>query len=217
MATDLERVDLFAGLPREKLEMLQRCAQSRSYPRGAVVVSQGDDAHGMFVVRSGSLRDFLMHENGRELTLSHHGAGDYFGELALLDEAPRSASVMTLEPCELLYIGRSDFLTMLRASPDSMGALLRNLVARIRTLTRNVHAFALEDVFGRIHRLFDTVATPEGEHWVVEPRLTQQEIANLVGASREMVNRIVRDLVAGGYIANERNRIVIRRKLPARW
>ena len=217
MATDLERVDLFAGLPRDKLELLERSAQLRSYPRGAVVVSQGDEAHGMFVVRSGSLKAFLMHENGRELTLSHHLPGDYFGELALLDDAPRSASVMTLEACELLYIGRGDFLSMVKASPDSMGALLRNLVSRIRALTHNVHAFALEDVFARIHRLLDNVATPEGEHWVVEPRLTQQEIANLVGASREMVNRIVRDLVAGGYIANERNRIVIRRKLPARW
>jgi len=217
MATDLERVDLFAGLPREKLESLGRCAQPRRYPRAAVVVSQGDEAHGMFVVRHGSLKAFLMNADGRELTLSHHGPGDYFGELALLDEAPRSASVMTLEPCELLFIGRGDFLSLLKVSPDSMTTLLRNLVARIRTLTRNVHAFALEDVFGRIHRLLDTVATPEGEHWVVEPRLTQQEIANLVGASREMVNRIVRDLVAGGYIANERNRIVIRRKLPQRW
>ncbi len=217
MAAYLDQVELFAGLEPAQLEALARGAQLRVFPRGAVVVNAGDEAHGLFVVQRGSLKVFLMDEGGRELTLSIHGPGEYFGELALLDEAPRSASVMALERCELLHIARPAFLALIGASPECMQALLRNLVRRIRALTDNVHALALEDVFGRIHRLLESLAVPQGEHWIVEPRLTQQEIANLVGASREMVNRIVRDLVVGGYVSIEPHRIVIRRKLPARW
>jgi CRP/FNR family cyclic AMP-dependent transcriptional regulator len=98
-----------------------------------------------------------------------------------------------------------------------MQILLRNLVRRIRALTENVRALALVDVFGRIARLFDSLAVIADGERVIERRLTQQEIANLVGASREMVNRILRDLVIGGYISIEQHRIVLRRKLPSHW
>lgn len=217
MAGCLEQVELFAGLAPARLEALARAAALRVYPRGAIVVNKGDAGHGLFVVQSGTLKAFLTDENGRELTLSIHGPGEYFGELALLDDAPRSASVMALERCELLQVPRRAFLAVIEDNPDSMHVVLRNLVDRIRALTDSVHAFALEDVFGRIHRLLDSLAVAEGEHRVIERRLTQQEIANLVGASREMVNRIVRELVIGGYLAIEPQRIVILRKLPARW
>lgn len=217
MTTYLEQVELFAGLAPAQLEALSRSAQTRVFPRGAVVLNAGDSAHGLFVVQTGSLKAFVMDENGRELTLSIHGPGDYFGELALLDDAPRSASVIALERCELMHVARPAFLALIDANPESMHVLLRNLVRRIRALTDNVQALALEDVFGRLHRLLESLAEPRGEQWIVEPRLTQQEIANRVGASREMVNRIVRELVIGGYLALEPQRIVIRRRLPARW
>lgn len=217
MAGCLEQVELFAGLAPERLEALARAATLRAYPRGAIVVNEGDEGHGLFIVQSGLLKVFLTDESGRELTLCILEPCEYFGELALLDGAPRSASVMALERCELLQVPHHAFRVVLEANPESMHVVLRNLVRRIRTLTDNVHAFALEDVFGRIHRLLDSLAVPEGEHQVIERRLTQQEIANLVGASREMVNRIVRDLVVGGYLAIEPQRIVILRKLPARW
>ncbi|HRP97954.1 MAG TPA: Crp/Fnr family transcriptional regulator [Rhodocyclaceae bacterium] len=217
MAAYLEQVELFAGLEPAQLDALAAAAQLRVFARGAIVVNEGDEGHGLFVVQHGALKVFLMDEGGRELTLSIHGPGEYFGELALLDEAPRSASVMALERCELLHIARPAFLAVVGASHECMQVLLRNLVRRIRTLTDNVHALALEDVYGRIRRLLDSLAVAEAGHWIVTPRPTQQEIANLVGASREMVNRILRDLVVGGHVAIEPHRIVIRRKLPARW
>jgi len=139
MVAYLEHVELFAGLGPAQLEALARSAHVRAFPRGAVVVHEG---HGLFVVQHGTLKAYLMDENGRELTLSIHGPGDYFGELALLDEAPRSASVMALKRCELLHVARPAFLAVIDASPDCMHALLRNLVRRIRALTDNVHALA---------------------------------------------------------------------------
>ena len=217
MAPYLDNVELFAGLEPAQLDALLRGAVVRSFPKGSIVVNEGDEGHGLFVVQSGSLKACLMDEQGRELTLTLFGPGDYFGELALLDDAPRSASVATLERSELLQIPRPIFLALLNDNPACMQILLRNLVGRIRALTENVRALALVDVFGRIARLFDSLAvTADGER-VIERRLTQQEIANLVGASREMVNRILRDLVIGGYISIEQQRIVLRRKLPSHW
>ncbi len=217
MGSHLEKVELFADIEPEQLQALAGSALLRVFPRGAIVVNEGDDGHGLYVVQSGALKAFLMDENGREMTLSLLGPGEYFGELALLDAEPRSASVMALERSELLQISRSAFLALVDANPACMHTLLRNLVKQIRTLTESVRALALVDVFGRIARLFESLAVEKDEHWVIERHLTQQEIANLVGASREMVNRIVRDLVIGGYIAVEDHRIVLRRKLPPRW
>ena len=217
MASYLDKVELFAGLDAAQLATLAQGARLRSFPSGTIVVSEGDDTHGLFVVQRGALRCFLMDENGREITLSLLGPGEYFGELALLDEAPRSASVIATERSEVLQIPRTVFLALLDESPACMHVLLRNLVARVRSLTDNVRALALVDVFGRIARLFDSLAVDKDGQAVIERRLTQQEIANLVGASREMVNRILRELVVGGYIAIENHCIVIRRKLPARW
>lgn len=217
MASYLDKVELFADLDPEQLELLAASAHLRVFPRGAIVVNEGDEGHGLYVVQSGALKAFLMDENGREMTLSLLGPGEYFGELALVDAEPRSASVMALERSELLQISRSAFLALLDANPACMRTLLRNLVKQVRTLTDNVRALALVDVFGRIARLFESLAVEKDGHWVIERHLTQQEIANLVGASREMVNRILRDLVIGGYVSVDDHRIVLCRKLPPRW
>ncbi|MBL8439278.1 MAG: Crp/Fnr family transcriptional regulator [Zoogloeaceae bacterium] len=217
MAQYLDKVELFAGLDPARLAALAQGAPLRTYRQGAIVVNEGDEGHGLFVVQSGALKAFLMDENGREITLSFLEPGDYFGELALLDEAPRSASVMAMERSELMQISRPAFLALLKEDDECVTVLLRNLVGRIRSLTENVRGLALGDVFGRIVRLFESLAVErDGHHWV-ERRMTQQEIANLVGASREMVNRILRDLVVGGYIAVEPRGIVILKKFPARW
>ncbi len=213
----LNAIELFAGLPDNQISQLASHARPRTYPSGAIVVNEGDEAGGMFIVERGALKVFVTEENGKEVTLSLLGAEDYFGELALLDGAPRSASVMTIERSTLVQISRSDFLAVLDANPASMQIIVRNLVGRIRELTDNVRALALIDVFGRISRIFDSMSEPEGEHRIIHQRLTQQDLANLVGASREMVNRILRELVAGEYIEIHHQHILIKRKLPARW
>ena len=213
----LDRVDLFVGLTEAQVEGLRQRGRMRSFPASTVVVSEGDDGSSLFVVQSGSLKAFLMDENGREVTLSLLDPGDYFGELALLDEAPRSASVLAVTRSELLQIPRSAFLAMIEEHPTCMQVVLRNLVGRIRSLTENVRSLALVDVFGRIARTFETLAVEKDGVRIIDRRLTQQDLANLIGSSREMVNRILRDLVAGGYIEIEQHRIVLCKKLPSHW
>jgi len=213
----LDKIELFEGLPSDQLTKLAEHMRQRVYPAGAIVVNEGDEAHGMFIVDSGALKVFVTEENGKEVTLSLLGPEDYFGELALLDDAPRSASVITVEKTTLLQISRADFNEVIAAHPACMQIIMRNLVGRIRELTDNVRALALIDVFGRISRVFDSMAEPEGEMRIIRRRMTQQDLANLVGASREMVNRILRELVAGDYIEIHHQYILLKRKLPARW
>lgn len=213
----LDRVDLFAGLDKIELEPLRQNSRVRSYPAGAVVVNEGDEGNNLFIVQEGSLKAYSTDENGREVTLSLLDPGDYFGELALIDGAPRSASVMAIERSQLLQIPGAAVLELIDRHPTCRQAIMRNLVARIRRLTDNVRVLALVDVFGRIARLFESLAVErDGVHFI-ERRLTQQEIANMVGASREMVNRILRDLATGGYIAIEQDRILLQRKFPQHW
>lgn len=214
----LRAVPLFASLPEAAQHALVREARQRTYAKGAIVINEGDAAHGLFIVCSGLLKACLNDDQGRELILSTLGPGDHFGELALLDDAPRSANVAALEPTDLLVITKATFQGVLQSHPDCMWPIVRSLVERVRELTENVRALALVDVFGRLARLLTSLAVEEeGGVQAVRPRPTQQDIASRIGASREMVSRILKDLVVGGYLSLEVDRIVIHRKFPNRW
>ncbi|MCA0186144.1 MAG: Crp/Fnr family transcriptional regulator [Proteobacteria bacterium] len=213
----LDRVDLFEGLTDEHAELLMERSRVRTFAANTIVVSEGDEGNSLFVVQSGALKAFLTDNAGREVTLSLLDPGDYFGELALLDEAPRSASVAAVTKSEVLQIPRSAFLALIEVHPACLQMVVRNLVGRIRTLTESVRSLALVDVFGRISRVFNSLAVEKDGVMQIDRRLTQQDLANMVGASREMVNRILRDLVSGGYVELEQHRIIICRKLPQNW
>ena len=213
----LDRVDLFDGLSDEQAEVLKGRSRIRSFAPNTIVVNEGDDGSSLFVVQSGSLKVFLTDNVGREVTLSLLDPGDYFGELALLDDSPRSASVIALTRSEVLQIPRVAFLALIEAHPACMQIVVRNLVGRIRTLTESVRSLALVDVFGRISRIFNSLAVEEDGVGIIDRRLTQQDLANMVGASREVVNRLLRDMVSGGYVEIEPQRIILRKKLPSHW
>ena len=213
----LDRVDLFEWLTDEHAELLMERSRVRTFAANTIVVSEGDEGNSLFVVQSGALKAFLTDNAGREVTLSLLDPGDYFGELALLDEAPRSASVAAVTKSEVLQIPRTAFLALIEVHPACMQIVVRNLVGRIRTLTESVRSLALVDVFGRISRVFNSLAVEKDGVMQIDRRLTQQDLANMVGASREMVNRILRDLVSGGYVELEQHRIIICRKLPQNW
>jgi CRP/FNR family cyclic AMP-dependent transcriptional regulator len=135
----------------------------------------------------------------------------------VLDEGPRSASVMTLEPTEFLVIPGEDFMEFVVKSPEFSLHLILKLIRRVRALTNEVKNLALMDVYGRVARMLLDLAVDRDGVLVIESRPTQQEMANRVGASREMISRILGDLTSGGYIEVERDRITIARALPRAW
>jgi CRP/FNR family cyclic AMP-dependent transcriptional regulator len=191
-------------------------AVARAYPKNTIIVSEGDRTDSLYIILEGRVKAFVADDRGHELVLSTQGPGEYFGEM-VLDEGPRSASVMTLEPSRFLVVPKKDFREFVARNPAFALSLIEKLIHRARTLTENVKSLALMDVYGRVARLLLELAEEREGTLVIAERLTQQEIASRVGASREMVSRILKDLTSGGYVAIERSRMVLNRRPPAHW
>ncbi len=212
----LENVPLFAGLSKAALTEVEQHGSVKSFRKGAIVINQDDETYSLYVILSGSVKVFISSEDGREAVLNHQGAGDYFGDLALIDKQPRVASVMTTEPSTFMIISRESFLTCLSRNPEIAINLIKPMTERMRMLAQNVSSLALLDVYGRVARVLLQQSHEENGEMVTD-RLTQQEIADMVGASRAMVSRILKDLKVGGYISIDKKRIFIHQKLPDRW
>lgn len=206
----------FDHLSEASLHEIAPRGAARTFPRHVVVVNEGDETDSLYVVLSGRAKVFITGDDGREVVVSTIEVGDYFGEL-VLDGGPRSASVMTLEPCRLFVIPYGDVEGLLTANPLFTRDLIEKLIGRVRSLTTKVRDLALKDVYGRFVRFAEENAVELDGERVVRERLTQHDIAARIGGSREMVSRIVRDLVAGGYIAVDAKHIRILKKLPAHW
>lgn len=215
--TDLRSIPLFEGVAEAELHALAECTVTRSYPKQAIIVSEGDDTDSLYLILAGRVKVYLSDEAGKELILAIKGPGQYFGEM-VLDSQPRSASVMTLEPSQFAILSRADFKAFLLRHAEVALQLIENLIRVARGLTHNVRSLAMLDVYGRVARILLELAVDQGGGKLVIPeKLTQKDIAARVGASREMINRILRDLTTGGYVTLEGGRITINRAPPARW
>lgn len=212
-----ETVSIFSGLDEHQLGEIEKHANTRRYPRNAIILNEGDDSDSLYVILSGKVKIFLNDECGKEVSLNYQEAGEYFGELSLIDDIERSASVMTVEKTTCAVISKQDFRAVLTKNPDIAIQLIKDLAYRVRVLTGNVKTLALSDVYGRVCKTLLSVATEHDDVLVVEELLTQQEIANRIGASREMVCRILKDLATGGYITQDHRRILIHKPLPQRY
>ena len=213
----LAGVPFFSGLAEDDLEQIAEHATPESFRRGALIISDGDPADALYVVINGRVKVFLGSDDGKEVVLTILGPGESFGEIALLDEEPRSASVAAMEKTTVLVIRRDRFLELLRENSDLSWAMIRSLSHLVRRLTGSVQSLALNDVYRRIVEILEQRGVFEGEVRVINERLTHQLLADMVGASREMVSRIMSDLVKGGYLTVSRDQIRINRRLPSGW
>ncbi len=211
----LENVDLFKGLSVDELDALRRASVAREFSKNAVVIHEGDVADSLYIIERGRVKVYCSDKNGKDFVLDILEDGDYFGELALLDDDKRSASVRAMESASFRVIYKHDFNTVLDAHPNIARTLTRNLTRRIRKLTNDVKALALQDVYGRVAKVLTSLAE-KGDDGIgrIQEKLTQQDIADRVGASREMVARILKDLTIGEYIAIESRQILLLKHLP---
>jgi CRP/FNR family cyclic AMP-dependent transcriptional regulator len=186
----------------------------RSFRKNAVVINEGEAGDSLYVILSGRVRIFLTNDDGREMTLDTRDPGDMIGEMSL-DGGLRSASIMCLEPTTFSIVSRAALRQAIVANPDFALHVISNLIGRVRQTTDLVKNLGLLDVYGRVAGLLLKLATEQDGRLIVTEKLTQQEIADRVGASRDMVNRIFKELTAGGYLSVERRQIIINRKPPA--
>lgn len=214
----LQQVELFQGLSTHELEALGSSSTSRSFPKNTVVIHENDPADSLFIIESGRVKVYCSDKNGKEFIMNTQSEGDYFGELALLDDSSRSASVRTVEKSSFCIIYKDDFNRVMEQHPNIGRKLIQNLAARVRKLTADVKSLALQDVYGRVANVLMDLAEERGDGTLFIPeKLTQQDIADRVGASREMVARILKDLTIGDYIRFEGRHIIINSRLPAKY
>ena len=214
----LDQVEIFHGLADEELKALESSSTTRAFPKNTVVIHENDPADSLFVIESGKVKVYCSDKNGKEFIMNTLGPGDYFGELALLDDSTRSASVRTVEKSEFRIVMKEDFSGVLADHPGIVKQLISNLAGRVRKLTADVKSLALQDVYGRVANVLMDLAEERGDGTLFIPdKLTQQDIADRVGATREMVARILKDLTIGEYIRFEGRHIIINTRLPAKY
>jgi CRP-like cAMP-binding protein len=204
----LATIPLFSGLPEEELERFAELTRERSYPKGSVILFQDDPGDSLFVLRAGRVKVVLIGEDGREVILGVLEPGAHFGELALIDDQPRSAHVIAMEDAQLLVLRREDFRRRVEANPTVAWALLTELSRRLRRADVKIGGLVLLDVPGRIARLLLDLADESGSEQIEKP-LTHQTIAQMIGASRETVSRAMKEFQDAGLIRVERRRISI--------
>ena len=204
------------ALPHEVLREIAARGGVRRYPAHAVLITEGDIADSLFIIISGTVKVYAANEAGKEIILNTHGPGEYVGEMAL-DGGSRSASVMTLEPTTCAVVPGAQLRDFIVTHPDFALHLIHNLIHRLRVLTDTTKSLALEDVYSRVIGLLQRLSVPEGEQRVLLQRMTQQDIAERVGSSREMVSRIFKELTVGGYVRVHGGRITILKAPPAGW
>lgn len=209
-ASGLQRVE------SELLEAISARGQLKHFPPRTIIIHEGDPGDAVYLINSGRGKIYSTNDSGREIIFDTYGPGDILGE-PLLDGGVRSASVMTLEATSCSMIRARDFRELIAQNPGFALHVIARLIRLLRASNASVRSLALEDVYGRVVRFLMQNATQVGSEWILEERLTQQGIADRVGASREMVSRIFKDLEKGNYISVDRNRIVVHRKPPPGW
>jgi CRP/FNR family cyclic AMP-dependent transcriptional regulator len=204
------------ALPETLVAQIAQRAPSRTFLRNAIIVTEGDESDTLYVILAGRAKVYVADDDGHEVQLNQIGPGEYFGDVTL-DGGPRSASVMALEPCRCAVVKREEMARFISEYPEFAVHVTRKLAHRVRALTASVRDLALMDVYGRVARLLLDLAEEVNGRLVIAEKLTQKDIAQRVGASREMISRIFSDLTAGGYVRKENGRLVIVRKPPANW
>jgi CRP/FNR family cyclic AMP-dependent transcriptional regulator len=206
----------FSPLAPDTLRAIAATGVVRQFPKNAVLINEGEHGDSLFIVLSGKVKVYASNEAGKEVVIDFHGPGEYVGEMSL-DGSPRSASIMTVEPTTCAVVGRAHFREFILAHPDFALHLIEMLIRRVRHTTESVKSLALSDVYGRLVRLLLSLAVERDGRLVVPEKLTQQDIAERVGASRDMISRLMKDLVGGGYLSIEERTITILRKPPPGW
>ena len=212
----LTKTALFSSMDEADIESVVSQTVTRQFPKNTVIVSQGDDTDSFYVIIQGKVDVFLHNDKGKEIIINTLGECESFGELAPLGGIPRQASIITTEDSTFGIISRQVFMDTLLIKPSISMRIIDLLITRIQDLTEEVSSLALEDVYNRVVRVLYKHADEVGEKLVTE-KLTQQDIASRVGATREMVHRILKELKTGGYISIEGKHITIEKKLPPGW
>ena len=201
----IRRVPLFSLLTQEQAHSIADGVVKRRYRRGEDIVQQGARSNALFILLTGRARVLSTDARGREVILAVLKAGDYLGEMSLIDHEPHSATVRAEVQCDVLVLGRTEFARCLPDSSSLAYSVMRGLVTRLRAADRQIESLALLDVYGRVARALLEMAEDGGDYKMIRSKVSRQDLAKAVGASREMVSRVMKDLEERGLIKTQEN------------
>ena len=211
----LKAVPFFTQLSDKELDVVRAAASEKNYPKNAVVLTEGETGDSLYMIQGGKVKVFIGDEEGREIILKILGPGAFFGEMSMIDKQPRSASVTTLEASTFLVLTHVAFERCVEQVPRIAQLVMQCLAQRVREADRKIGTLALMDVYGRVASTLLELSVHSDGKLMVGEKLSQQDLANMVGASREMVNRILKDLTDLGCISIESKSItIINREFP---
>ena len=210
----IRRVPLFSLLTTDQAQSIADSVIKRRFKRGELIVEQGTKSNALFILLNGRARVLTADTRGREVILAVLQPGDYVGEMSLIDNEPHSATVRAEVQTDMLVLGRSEFSRCLPDSSSLSYAILRGLVARLRNADRQIESLALLDVYGRVARTLLDMSEEEKGLKIIRGKVSRQDMAKVVGASREMVSRVMKDLEDKGVIETlENGSVVIKERL----
>lgn len=197
----IRRVPLFSTLTPTQAESVSQAVVKQRFKRGDMIVEQGKKSNFLAILLTGRARVLTADDRGREVILATLNPGDYLGEMSLIDNQPHSATVRAEIQCDALILGRAEFARCLPENTSMAYAIMKGLVQRLRQADRTIESLALMDVYGRVaHVLKETAREVSPGHWVIEGKVSRQDVAKMIGASREMVSRVIKDLEERGFI-----------------
>jgi CRP-like cAMP-binding protein len=212
----IRRVPLFSMLTSDQAESVAEGVVKRRFRRGEIIVEQGRKSNALFILLTGRARVLTADSRGREVILAVLQPGDYVGEMSLIDNEPHSATVRAEVQTDVLVLGRTEFARCLPENSSLSYAIMRGLVARLRNADRQIESLALLDVYGRVARTLLDMSEQDGEIKIIRNKVSRQDLAKIVGASREMVSRVMKDLEERGYVETQENgSVVLKERLTA--
>ncbi len=221
MLTNLDlirRVPLFSKLTPDQATMLSHSVVKRRFKRGEIIVEQGKKSNSLYIILAGRARVVMTDRKSREVILATLNPGDYVGEMSLIDNKPHSASVETEIQTDVLVLGRYEFTRCLEENTATAQSVMAGLVQRLRKADDKINSLALLDVYGRVAKVLMNFAEADGlKQMVIRDKITRQDIAKMVGASREMVSRVMRDFEEQGLITTREGGSILlkeRRAVP---
>jgi len=206
----IRRVRLFSMLTPEQAQTVANSVSKRRFKRGEMLVEQGGQPNALFILLNGRARVLTADHRGREVIMAVLGAGDYVGEMSLIDGEPHSATVRAEVQTDVLMLGRVEFARCLPENTSMTYAIMRGLVQRLRHADRKIESLALMDVYGRVARaLLEFAADTGNGELLIRDKISRQDLAKMVGASREMVSRVMKDLEERGFIQTQDNGSIV--------
>lgn len=215
--TQLKQVPIFSDLDEGALRLVSSKSRILKFRKNTILMNEGETGESLYLISSGKVKIFISDENGDEMTLFIEGPGSYIGEISLLDHAPRTASAMTLEPTEVILISKQAFFELISEKPEIAFSIISGLTKKMRRATENIRSLALKNVYQRLVLKLLELADDENGINTISTRYTNLELGKMIGASREMVGKVLAELTRGEYIEQRDGKMFLLKDFPHDW